>query len=121
MWRRARAILFENLGLKFASLVLAFLLYVHVVTDQERERVVLRDETELEYPAENEVEHREEKEWLQHRPDVSQCRSCVLQLELGRRQDLEDAELMDDARRPRSPPTHGRCCLLRLLAHSRSP
>ena len=40
MWRRIRAILFENLGLKLASLVLAFLLYVHVVTDQERERVV---------------------------------------------------------------------------------
>ena len=40
MWGRIRAILFENLGLKLASLLLAFLLYVHVVTDQERERVV---------------------------------------------------------------------------------
>ena len=40
MWNRIRSILFENLGLKIASLLLAFLLYAHVVTDQERERVV---------------------------------------------------------------------------------
>src|SRR3990172_3395398 len=40
MWKRIRSILFENLGLKIASLLLAFLLYAHVVTDQERESVV---------------------------------------------------------------------------------
>jgi YbbR domain-containing protein len=40
MWKRVRAILFENLGLKAASLLLALLLYAHVVTDQERESVV---------------------------------------------------------------------------------
>ena len=40
MWDRVRAILFENLGLKLASIVLAFLLYAHVVTDQEREQVI---------------------------------------------------------------------------------
>jgi len=40
MWGRVREILFENLGLKLASLVLASLLYAHVVTDQERESVV---------------------------------------------------------------------------------
>lgn len=40
MWDRVRAILFENLGLKLASLLLALLLYAHVVTDQERESVV---------------------------------------------------------------------------------
>lgn len=40
MWDRVRAILFENLGLKLASVVLAFLLYAHVVTDQEREQVI---------------------------------------------------------------------------------
>lgn len=40
MWDRVRAILFENLGLKVASLLLALLLYAHVVTDQERESVV---------------------------------------------------------------------------------
>lgn len=40
MWGRVRAVLFENLGLKLASLLLAFLLYAHVVTDQERESVV---------------------------------------------------------------------------------
>jgi hypothetical protein len=40
VWSRIRAILFENLGLKFASLVLALLLYGHVVTDQEREETV---------------------------------------------------------------------------------
>jgi len=32
--------LFENLGLKVASVLLALLLYAHVVTDQEREQVV---------------------------------------------------------------------------------
>ena len=37
MWGRIRSIIFENLGLKIASLLLAFLLYAHVVTDQERE------------------------------------------------------------------------------------
>ena len=41
MWNRVRAILFENLGLKLASLLLAFLLYAHVVTEQERESIVL--------------------------------------------------------------------------------
>jgi len=41
MWNRIRAILFENLGIKIASLLLALLLYAHVVTDQEREQVVL--------------------------------------------------------------------------------
>ncbi len=40
MWGRVRAILFENLALKLASLLLAFLVYAHVVTDQERESVV---------------------------------------------------------------------------------
>jgi YbbR domain-containing protein len=40
MWNRVRALLFENLGLKLASLLLALLLYAHVVTDQERESVV---------------------------------------------------------------------------------
>ena len=40
MWRRIRSILFENIGLKFASLVLALLIYGHVVTDQEREETV---------------------------------------------------------------------------------
>jgi YbbR domain-containing protein len=40
MWGRVRTILFENLGLKLASLLLAFLLYAHVVTDQERESVI---------------------------------------------------------------------------------
>jgi len=40
MWGRVRDILFENLGLKVASLLLALLLYAHVVTDQERESVV---------------------------------------------------------------------------------
>jgi len=41
MWNRVRAILFENLGLKLASLLLALLLYAHVVTEQERESIVL--------------------------------------------------------------------------------
>jgi len=40
MWERVRAILFENLGLKAASLLLALLVYAHVVTDQERESVI---------------------------------------------------------------------------------
>jgi YbbR domain-containing protein len=40
MWGRIRGILFENLGLKIASVLLALLLYAHVVTDQEREQVV---------------------------------------------------------------------------------
>lgn len=40
MWGRIRTILFDNLGLKVASLLLAFLLYAHVVTDQEREDIV---------------------------------------------------------------------------------
>ena len=40
MWERVRDILFENLGLKIASILLALLLYAHVVTDQEREQVV---------------------------------------------------------------------------------
>ena len=40
MWSRLREILFGNLGLKLASLVLALLLYAHVVTDQPRESVV---------------------------------------------------------------------------------
>src|SRR6266850_5773366 len=37
MWSRLRRILFENFGLKLASLLLASLIYAHVVTDQERE------------------------------------------------------------------------------------
>jgi YbbR domain-containing protein len=37
---RVREILFGNLGLKVASLVLALLLYAHVVTEQPRESVV---------------------------------------------------------------------------------
>jgi YbbR domain-containing protein len=37
---RLREILFGNLGLKIASLVLALLLYAHVVTEQPREQVV---------------------------------------------------------------------------------
>jgi YbbR domain-containing protein len=40
MWDRVRAILFENLGLKLASLLLALLVYAHVVTEQERESVL---------------------------------------------------------------------------------
>ncbi len=40
MWARVREILLHNLGLKFASLVLALLLYAHVVTDQQREQTV---------------------------------------------------------------------------------
>jgi YbbR domain-containing protein len=40
MWGRVRTILFENLGLKLASLLLALLLYAHVVTEQERESVI---------------------------------------------------------------------------------
>ena len=40
MWQRIRGILFDNLALKLASLLLALLLYAHVVTDQEREAVV---------------------------------------------------------------------------------
>ena len=38
MWPRVRDILLQNLGLKIASLVLALLLYAHVVTDQQREQ-----------------------------------------------------------------------------------
>ncbi len=40
MWDRVRGILFENLGLKLASVLLALLVYAHVVTEQERESVV---------------------------------------------------------------------------------
>jgi len=40
MWSRIRSLLFENIGLKIASLLLALLLYGHVVTDQEREEIV---------------------------------------------------------------------------------
>ena len=40
MWERVRTLLFENLGLKAASILLALLLYAHVVTDQERESVI---------------------------------------------------------------------------------
>ena len=40
MWSRIRSILFGNLGLKLASLLLALLLYGHVVTDQEREETI---------------------------------------------------------------------------------
>lgn len=40
MWERVRDLLFENLALKIASILLALLLYAHVVTDQEREQVV---------------------------------------------------------------------------------
>jgi len=40
VWGRVRDLLFENLGLKVASVLLALLLYAHVVTDQEREQVV---------------------------------------------------------------------------------
>jgi YbbR-like protein len=40
MWSRIRSILFESLGLKAASLILALLLYGHVMTDQEREETV---------------------------------------------------------------------------------
>jgi YbbR domain-containing protein len=40
MWERVRDLLFENLGLKIASILLALLLYAHVVTEQEREQVV---------------------------------------------------------------------------------
>jgi hypothetical protein len=40
MWDRVRTILFENLGLQLASLLLALLVYAHVVTEQERESVV---------------------------------------------------------------------------------
>ncbi|HET9252305.1 MAG TPA: CdaR family protein [Candidatus Eisenbacteria bacterium] len=42
MWTRIREILLHNLGLKLASLVLALLLYAHVVTEEQREsRVVM--------------------------------------------------------------------------------
>jgi YbbR domain-containing protein len=37
MWARIRDLLLHNLGLKLASLLLALLLYAHVVTDQQRE------------------------------------------------------------------------------------
>ncbi len=37
MWGRLREYLLRNLGLKIASLLLASILYAHVVTDQERE------------------------------------------------------------------------------------
>ena len=37
MWARVRDFLLHNLGLKLASLLLALLLYAHVVTDQQRE------------------------------------------------------------------------------------
>jgi len=37
MWQRVRDYLLRNLGLKIASLLLALLLYAHVVTDQQRE------------------------------------------------------------------------------------
>jgi YbbR domain-containing protein len=40
MWDRIRALLFDNLGLKLASLLLALLVYAHVATDQLRESVV---------------------------------------------------------------------------------
>jgi YbbR domain-containing protein len=40
MWSRVRDLVFENMGLKVASVLLALLLYAHVVTDQEREQVV---------------------------------------------------------------------------------
>jgi len=40
MWGRIRGLLFENIGLKVASVLLALLLYAHVVTDQEREQVI---------------------------------------------------------------------------------
>ena len=42
MWTRIREILLHNLGLKLASLVLALILYAHVVTEEQREsRVVM--------------------------------------------------------------------------------
>jgi YbbR domain-containing protein len=37
MWARIKDLLLHNLGLKLASLLLALLLYAHVVTDQQRE------------------------------------------------------------------------------------
>lgn len=37
MWTRIRDYLLRNMGLKVASLVLALILYAHVVTDQQRE------------------------------------------------------------------------------------
>lgn len=40
MWTRIRDLLLDNIGLKLASLFLAFLLYAHVVTDQPRESVI---------------------------------------------------------------------------------
>lgn len=40
MASRIREILFGNLGLKLASLVLALLLYAHVVTEQQRESIL---------------------------------------------------------------------------------
>jgi len=40
MWRRIRGLVFDNLGLKVASVLLALLLYAHVVTYQDREQVV---------------------------------------------------------------------------------
>jgi YbbR domain-containing protein len=42
VWTRIREILLHNLGLKLASLVLALILYAHVVTEEQREsRVVM--------------------------------------------------------------------------------
>jgi hypothetical protein len=42
VWTRIREILLHNLGLKLASLVLALLLYAHVLTEEQREsRVVM--------------------------------------------------------------------------------
>lgn len=40
MWPRVRDILLQNMGLKIASLILALLLYAHVVTDQQREETI---------------------------------------------------------------------------------
>ena len=41
MWTRIREILLHNLALKLASLVLALLLYAHVVTEEQRESEVV--------------------------------------------------------------------------------
>ena len=41
MWTRIRELLLHNLGLKLASLVLALLLYAHVVTEEQREQRVV--------------------------------------------------------------------------------
>ncbi len=61
-------------------------------SEQQRQRVVVRDRAELEDAPEHEVEHREQRERLDQRPDVAERRARVLELEVGRCDDVEDAQ-----------------------------